>query len=61
MARIKVTGYIEVDDLEPEHVDLEDSTGLSAEGYEEIMYGGERFSAWSVADLVDLEIELEED
>lgn len=36
MARIKVTGYILTDDLEPDHVDLNSETGLSEEGFEEL-------------------------
>ena len=34
--RIKVTGYLNVDDLTPEEVDLAHETGLSETGYEEI-------------------------
>lgn len=34
MARIKITGYIDSDDLPSEEVDLSDATGLSNLGYE---------------------------
>lgn len=34
MNKIKVTGYLAVDDIDPEHVDLSNSTGLSEAGYE---------------------------
>lgn len=35
MARIKVTGYLDTDDLDPEDVDLDHEMGLSNKGYEE--------------------------
>lgn len=38
MARIKVTGYIDTEDIKTDHpeedfIDLEDGTGLSTDGY----------------------------
>jgi hypothetical protein len=33
MARIKVTGYIDTDDLAPDDVDLSHEMGLSDKGY----------------------------
>lgn len=50
--RIKITGYINVVNLEPEHIDSSDSTGLSAEGYDQVING------YGVSDLQDLETEL---
>jgi hypothetical protein len=32
--RIKVTGYLPVDDIEQRHLDLQHETGLSSEGYD---------------------------
>lgn len=32
--RIKVTGYLYPDDMDPEHVDLSHETGLSTEGFD---------------------------
>lgn len=32
--RIKVTGYLDTDDLDAEHVDTSHETGLSQEGFE---------------------------
>lgn len=34
MALIKVTGYIDTDELSPDDVDLSDEMGLSSKGYE---------------------------
>lgn len=34
MARIKVTGYLDEDDLSPEHLDSEHEMGLSTEGFD---------------------------
>lgn len=51
MARIKVTGYIDTDDLDPSEVDLSHEMGLSSEGYE-------RYSTRPVM-LDDVEFELE--
>lgn len=56
-SRIKVTGYIEVDDLREEHVDLTSPDGLSSAGYTEVAHGAN----WNVGDLVDLDLELELD
>jgi hypothetical protein len=36
MARIRVTGYLETDDVDPEDVDLDHKMGLSASGYEKL-------------------------
>lgn len=37
MARIKVTGYIDTGDLGEEEIDLDSPTGLSAQGFENII------------------------
>lgn len=56
MARIiKVTGYISVNDLEPEEIDLESPTGLSEEGFENMMNG------LSETSVNDVSFELGED
>lgn len=34
MARIKVTGYLDTDDLDPEQVDLSHEMGLTEHGYD---------------------------
>lgn len=36
MARLRVTGYINTDDLEQEEVDLDHFTGLTTEGFERL-------------------------
>ncbi|MCY4726684.1 hypothetical protein NYO98_10380 [Nocardioides sp. STR2] len=37
MPRIKVTGYLDTDDLDPEHVDTSHEMGLSTAGYEHMI------------------------
>ena len=59
MARIKVTGYINVDDLEDEHVDLSHETGLSAAGYDYVM-GLTEQPGYDVKDLDEVEFEKED-
>lgn len=34
MKRIKVTGYLIPDDMDPDHVDLDHEMGLSSEGFD---------------------------
>jgi hypothetical protein len=36
MARIKVTGYVDTDDLNEDMVDLDHPTGLTAEGFDDL-------------------------
>ena len=52
--RIKFTGYINLTDLDPEDIDMDDSTGLSASGYESVVYG----NSTKLSDLEDLTAEL---
>lgn len=52
MARIKVTGYLEVEDLDPERVDLDHEMGLSPAGYEQTL------ADMLHAGMVDAEFEL---
>lgn len=52
--RIKVTGYIPVDDLDPEDVDLADKTGMSEAGFD-------RLHEELGSQLEDLDAELVED
>lgn len=51
MARIKVTGYIDTDNLLPEAVDLEHETGLTDKGF---------LTLSNNLGLEDAEFELEE-
>jgi hypothetical protein len=51
--RIKVTGYINPDDLDEGWVDRTHHTGLTDTGYDEISSG------WSVGDLEPVTLELE--
>lgn len=57
MPRIKITGYINTDDLGASEIDLDHPTGLSAEGYD--VYTGPD-GVFQVSDLEDLEVELED-
>jgi hypothetical protein len=52
MARLKVTGYIEADDLDDADRDDSHVTGLSERGWDEIQ-------VWSLGDLHDLKVEPE--
>ena len=55
-ARIKFTGYIDLDTLDPEDIDMDDPTGLSSSGYDRITsIGGELVP---IAELEDLSVEL---
>lgn len=51
MARIKVTGYLNTVDMDPEHVELTHELGLSNEGYIEYV---NRFG-----ELDDIDFQLE--
>ena len=54
--RIKFTGYIDLDTLDPEDIDMDDPTGLSSTGYDRITsIGGELVP---IAELEDLSVEL---
>lgn len=57
MARIRVTGYLNTEDLDPDHVDLGHETGLSGRGDEAItsVYGD---APVYLHDLEDLKLEL---
>jgi len=64
MARIKITGYIETDNLPDEFLDSSDDTGLSNAGYEAFMgiaqvAGLEHEGNLKVRDLDDIEFEQE--
>lgn len=60
MARIKITGYVDTDDLNPEDVDLEHEMGLSSEGYDNLVTG-ENGRPLSLTALEDVEVTLESD
>lgn len=55
--RIKITGYLETDDLDSDQLDLSDSTGLSAEGYDNLITG-EDGAPLQITGLNDVEVEL---
>lgn len=57
MARIKFTGYLDTDDLEPEQVDLGHKTGLSEQGYLDLVQG-EGGAALSLSALDDVDSEI---
>jgi len=61
MARIKVTGYMETDGMNPEFVDLSHETGLSNKGYEAMSgASGEQFD-YDLSSLDDLQTEVVEE
>lgn len=55
--RIKITGYINIEELAPEHVDLEDATGFSEEGHLTYVVG-EYGTTPQIHSLEDAEAEL---
>lgn len=57
--RIKVTGYLETDDMDPTHVDLLDPSGLSSEGEDALMSSLYRGVNYKTCDLEDIEAELQ--
>lgn len=59
MARIKFTGYLDTDDLEPEHVDLGNSSGLSEKGYDDLLSAFGDGPGIKLSDLMDPGTELE--
>ena len=58
MGRIKVTGYVDTDDLNSGDVDLTDGTGLSSEGFDNLI-AGENGRPLKLTDLDDIQVELE--
>jgi len=54
MARIKITGYVDVSDLEPEEIDLSNDTGLSEDGYAGVFEG-----SITIQDMHDVTVTLE--
>lgn len=56
--RIKVTGYLNTEDLDPACLDLNHETGITQAFYESIVGHGMSFD---VGALDDLEFELEDD
>lgn len=61
MARIKVTGYMNVDEINPDFVDLDHATGLTDEGYGALTGMTTRQFDYSLSGLEDLETEVVED
>lgn len=59
MARLKITGYIDTAELDDSHVDLDHPSGLSSEGYDDLVTG-ESGSALALTDLEDVEVEKED-
>lgn len=56
--RIKVTGYISADDLDPTDLDPDDATGLSEQGHLDHIVD-EKGTGLKVADLDDVRVEVE--
>lgn len=56
--RIKVVGYINVSDLDPEQVDLTHSSGLSEIGHQQLLSDAGTGRALSIADLEDVETSI---
>jgi hypothetical protein len=52
--RIKITGYIDTDDLDADQVDEGHSTGLSDEGYQSLIFDADG-KGLRVADLSDVD------
>ncbi len=52
--RIKITGYVNVSDLDITDLDLEHSTGLSPEGFDALMEG----RLINISDLEDVDTEV---
>lgn len=61
MARIKITGYVDVDDLDPSLVDLNHESGLSSEGFDALGSGNGLDHFQAGKSLNDVETELVED
>lgn len=59
MPRIKVTGYIDTEDLPSSFVDLTDRTGLTGTGYEAITGDVGDVYEWKVGNLDNYTLELE--
>lgn len=54
--RIKFTGYMNLIDLDPEDIDMDDPTGLSESGYNKLTGHGDTVP--KLSDLEDLSTEL---
>jgi hypothetical protein len=57
MKRIKVTGYLNPNDMDPDHVDLDHSSGLTQEG-DEAVTSSFSDQGYKISDLEDIETEL---
>lgn len=57
MGKIKVTGYLFTEDFEDDELDLNDRSGLSAIGFDNLMYGSFPMPLNSLDD-VQFELEL---
>jgi hypothetical protein len=58
MTRLKITGYIDTNELEEGEVDEMSPTGLSEEGYMNLV-NGENGQPLSLADMHDVSIRVE--
>jgi hypothetical protein len=58
MTRLRVTGYINTEDLDPGQLDPDHSTGLTDEAYSDLVYD-EDGGALKLSDLEDVDIEVE--
>lgn len=61
MARIKISGYLNTDDLSPEQVDLDHESGLSEQGHEEITSIFSDGPPFKISDLEDIDVVKEDD
>lgn len=56
MGKIKVTGYLFIEDFEDDELDLNDPSGLSATGFDNLLYGS---FPMPLSSLDDIQFELE--
>lgn len=57
--RLKIVGYIGVEDLDPEHVDTDNEAGLSEQGFMTLIHGDEgTHLSLKLPDLEDVETSI---
>lgn len=55
--RIKITGFLDLDGTDPDHLDLDHESGLSEQGFLELI-AGEAGRALALTDLTDVDTRL---
>ena len=60
MPRIKLTGYIDTDDLDPDQVDLGHDSGLSEKGHDDLLGPFGDGPGMKLSDLMDVDTVLED-